>query len=120
MIVGVPREIKTEENRVAVTPTGVSGFVARGHKVIVEHSAGAGSGIADEAYRAAGAEIADSAKDVWERSDFIMKVKEPQASEFPFLRSGLILFTYLHLAASEAVARALLERRVTAIAYETI
>jgi alanine dehydrogenase len=120
MIVGVPREIKTEENRVAVTPTGVSGFVARGHKVIVEHRAGAGSGIPDEAYRAAGAEIADSAKDVWERSDFIMKVKEPQASEFPFLRSGLILFTYLHLAASEAVARALLERRVTAIAYETI
>jgi alanine dehydrogenase len=120
MVVGVPKEIKTEENRVAVTPTGVSGFIARNHKVLVERAAGSGSGITDDAYRAAGAEIVDSAQEVWERADLIMKVKEPQVSEFPYLRSGLILFTYLHLAASEPVARALLERKVTAIAYETI
>src|ERR1044071_1796439 len=120
MVVGVPKEIKTEENRVSVTPTGVSGFIARNHKVFIERGAGSGSGIPDEAYRAAGAEIIGSAKEVWERADLIMKVKEPQPSEFPFLRPGLILFTYLHLAASESVARALLDRRVTGFAYETI
>src|ERR1043166_5547231 len=120
MVVGVPKEIKTEENRVSVTPTGVSGFIARNHKVLIERATGCGSGISDEVYRAAGAHIVDSPKDVWEHADLIMKVKEPQPSEFPFLRPGLILFTYLHLAASEPVARVLLERKVTAIAYETI
>jgi alanine dehydrogenase len=120
MVVGVPKEIKTEENRVAVTPTGVSAFVARNHKVLIEKSAGAGSGFSDRAYTGVGAQIVESAEEVWDQAELIMKVKEPQPSEFPLLRKGLILFTYLHLAANETVTRALLERKVTAIAYETI
>ena len=120
MIIGVPKEIKTEENRVAVTPTGVAGFVARNHQVLIEKGAGSGSGLADASYKAAGATIVDTAKEVWDGADMIMKVKEPQESEFPLLRPGLILFTYLHLAAAESVTRALLDRQVTAIAYETI
>ena len=120
MIIGVPKEIKTEENRVAVTPTGVAAFVARNHKVLVQKGAGSGSGLPDRAYENAGATMVASAEDVWGGADLIMKVKEPQASEYPLLRSGLILFTYLHLAASESVTRALLDRKVTAIGYETI
>jgi alanine dehydrogenase len=120
MIIGVPKEIKTEENRVAVTPTGVAGFTSRNHKVLVERGAGVGSALSDRAYESAGATLVDSAKQVWEQSDLVMKVKEPQASEFPWLRPGLILFTYLHLAAQEAVTHALLDRKITAIAYETI
>ena len=120
MIIGVPKEIKTEENRVAVTPTGVAGFVARNHQVLIQKDAGSGSGLTDANYQAAGAIIVDSAKEVWGKADLIMKVKEPQESEFPLLRPGLILFTYLHLAAAESVTRALLDRKVTAIAYETI
>lgn len=120
MIIGVPKEIKTEENRVAVTPTGVAAFVSRGHKVLVERSAGNGSGLSDRAYENCGATIIDSAEEVWNQSELIMKVKEPQPSEFCLLRKGLILFTYLHLAANETVTRALLEKKVTAIAYETI
>ena len=120
MIVGVPKEIKTEENRVAVTPTGVAAFVSRNHKVLIEKNAGAGSGFADRAYLGAGATIVDTATEIWQQADLIMKVKEPQPSEFPLLRPGLILFTYLHLAASETVTRVLLEKRVTAIGYETI
>src|SRR5512140_3204609 len=103
MIIGVPKEIKTEENRVAVTPTGVAGFVARNHQVLIQKGAGSGSSLTDVNYRAAGATIIDSAKEVWAKADMIMKVKEPQESEFSFLRPGLILFTYLHLAAAEAV-----------------
>ncbi len=120
MIIGVPKEIKTEENRVAVTPSGVTAFVARGHKVLLQKGAGLGSGLADRAYEAAGAVVADSAKQVWGQADMIMKVKEPQESEYAQLRDGLILFTYLHLAANESVTRALLDRKVTAIGYETI
>ena len=120
MIIGVPKEIKTEENRVAVTPTGVAGFTSRSHQVLVERGAGVGSALSDRAYESAGATLVDSAKQIWEQSDLVMKVKEPQASEFSWLRPGLILFTYLHLAAEEAVTRALLDRKVTAIAYETI
>ena len=120
MIIGVPKEIKTEENRVAVTPTGVAGFVARSHQVLIQKGAGSGSGLTDAIYQAAGATIVDTAKEVWDKADMIMKVKEPQESEFPLLRPGLILFTYLHLAAAESVTRALLDRKVTAIAYETI
>lgn len=120
MIIGVPKEIKTEENRVAVTPTGVAGFVARSHKVLIEKNAGAGSGLSDRAYANAGATLVDSAAEVWQQADMIMKVKEPQVSEYPLLRPGLILFTYLHLAANESVTRALLEHKVTAIGYETI
>jgi alanine dehydrogenase len=120
MIVGVPREIKTEENRVAVTPTGVAAFVSRGHKVLIEKGAGEGSGLTNRAYEAAGGTLIDSGLEVWQQADLIMKVKEPQASEFPLLRKGLILFTYLHLAANETVTRELLNRTVTGIAYETI
>ena len=120
MIIGVPREIKTEENRVAVTPTGVAGFVARNHKVLVEKGAGLGSRLTDRVYENAGAALVESAKEVWQQADLIMKVKEPQEFEYALMRSGLILFTYLHLAANESVTRALLDRKVTAIAYETI
>ena len=120
MIIGVPREIKTEENRVAVTPAGVTAFAARGHKVLLQKGAGLGSGLTDRAYEAAGAMIVESAKEVWEKVEMVMKVKEPQESEYPLLRQGLILFTYLHLAANESVTRALLDRKVTAIGYETI
>jgi alanine dehydrogenase len=120
MIIGVPREIKTEENRVAVTPTGVAAFVARNHKVLVEKGAGLGSRLTDRVYESAGAALVESAKEVWQQADLIMKVKEPQEFEYPLMRSGLILFTYLHLAANESVTRALLDRKVTAIAYETI
>jgi alanine dehydrogenase len=120
MIVGVPREIKTEENRVAVTPTGVAAFASRGHKVLIEKGAGEGSGLTNRAYEGAGGTLIDSGQAVWQQADLIMKVKEPQASEFPLLRKGLILFTYLHLAANETVTRELLNRKVTGIAYETI
>src|SRR3970040_2803000 len=120
MIIGVPKEIKEEENRVAITPTGVAAFVSHGHKVLVEKGAGLGSGILDRSYEGAGASVVESAAEVWQAADLIMKVKEPQSSEFQFLRDGLILFTYLHLAADEAVTRILSKKKVTAIAYETI
>lgn len=120
MIIGVPKEIKTEENRVAVTPTGVAGFVARNHQVLIQTGAGLGSGLTDRAYEGAGGTMVDSAEEVWRQSDIVMKVKEPQESEYSLLRPGLILFTYLHLAASESVTRALLEHKVTSIGYETI
>jgi alanine dehydrogenase len=120
VIIGVPKEIKTEENRVAVTPTGVAALVSRGHKVLIEKDAGQGSGLSNRAYEVAGATLIDSGQEVWQQADLIMKVKEPQPAEFPLLRKGLILFTYLHLAADEIVTRELLQRKVTAIAYETI
>jgi len=120
MIIGVPKEIKTEENRVAVTPTGVAGFVARSHRVLIQKGAGLGSGLSDRAYEGAGATIVESAATIWQQSDMIMKVKEPQETEFPLMREGLILFTYLHLAANETVTRALLERKIASIGYETI
>lgn len=120
MVVGVPKEIKEEENRVAVTPTGVAALVSHGHKVIVEKGAGLGSGILDRAYVAAGAEMAESGETIWGPANLVMKVKEPQPSEFQFLRSGLTLFAYLHLAANEEVTRILCKKKVTAIAYETI
>jgi len=119
VIIGVPREIKTEENRVALTPSGVGGFVAHGHTVFVEHDAGAGSSFPDALYRQAGAQIT-SAAETWERADLVLKVKEPLPSEFAYLRPGLVLFTYLHLAADPALTRVLRERRVIALAYETL
>jgi len=120
MIIGVPKEIKTEENRVAVTPTGVAGFVARNHRVLIQKDAGRGSGLTDRAYQSAGATLIESADDIWAQADMIMKVKEPQESEFALMRDGTILFTYLHLAANERVTRALLNRKITSIGYETI
>jgi alanine dehydrogenase len=120
LTVGVPREIKTEEHRVAITPDGVRELAAHGVPVLVESGAGADSSIGDEAYARAGAEIVGSAAEVWERAGLVCKVKEPQASEFAHLRPDLTLFTYLHLAAYPAVARALLDAGTTGIAYETV
>lgn len=118
MRVGVPREITSDERRVAVTPSGVMALIAHGHTVTVEHGAGNASGLLDGEYAAAGATLADAA-DVW-AADLVVKVKEPLAPELAYLRPGLILFTYLHLAAHEALTRALLDCGVRAIGYETI
>ena len=120
MIIGIPKEIKAEENRVAITPSGVAALAAHGHRVVIETQAGAGSGLSDEAYGAAGAHVLEPAEEVWTQADLVLKVKEPLAAEYPFLRPGLILFTYLHLAAEEQLTRILLDRRVTALGYETI
>ncbi|MGG3448759.1 alanine dehydrogenase [Domibacillus aminovorans] len=120
MIIGVPGEIKNNENRVAITPAGVSSFVKAGHHVLVQSGAGMGSGFSDEEYKKTGAEILNMAAEVWNRSDMIMKVKEPLASEYEYFRNGLILFTYLHLAAEPLLTKALVENKVTAIAYETV
>ncbi|GIW40025.1 MAG: alanine dehydrogenase [Candidatus Binatia bacterium] len=119
MIVGVPRETKPDENRVAITPGGVAALVAHGHRVLVERGAGERSGVADSEYRKAGARIVSRAE-VWTRAELVLKVKEPLPSEFRFLRPGLVVFTYLHLAANERLARELLRKKVTAIGYETI
>jgi len=120
MKIGIPKEIKAEETRVAITPSGVSALVAHGHEVFVEHTAGQGSSIPDDLYRAAGARIAPTASAVWEQAEMILKVKEPLPTEYAFLRPGLMVFTYLHLAAEERLTQTLLEQRVTALAYETI
>lgn len=120
MILGVVKEIKAEENRVALTPAGASVLVAHGHKVWVERGAGAGSGMPDREYEQAGARVARSAKEVWRRAELILKVKEPQPSEYPYLRRGLVLFTYLHLAANAELGRELCRRRVRALGYETV
>jgi alanine dehydrogenase len=119
MIVGVPREIKEEENRVALTPSGVGALVAHGHSVLVERGAGAGSSLPDALYRDAGATLTEVAR-VWERAELILKVKEPLPGEYGFLRSEQILFTYLHLAANAELTHVLVERRVRALAYETL
>ena len=120
MILGVPKEIKADEYRVAMTPAGVEELRIRGHRVLVESSAGLGSGLTDAEYRKAGARICKTAGKVYEQSDLVMKVKEPQPSEYRFLREGLVLFTYLHLAASRKLTLELRRRRVRAVAYETI
>lgn len=120
MIIGVPKEVKNNEFRVAITASGVHEFRAHGHTVLVERGAGTGSSITDAEYEAAGAELVDDADDVWARADMVMKVKEPVAAEYHRFRDGLILFTYLHLAAEPELTRALLDAGVTAIAYETV
>jgi alanine dehydrogenase len=120
MIIGVPKEIKNNENRVAITPAGVMSFVQAGHTVLVEKDAGIGSGFTNEDYASAGAQIIEQAQDVWAKADMVMKVKEPLPSEYDYFRPGLILFTYLHLAAEPELARALKEKGVIAIAYETV
>jgi alanine dehydrogenase len=120
MLVGVPKEIKNHEYRVAITPAGVKEFINHGHKVIVEKGAGLGSAISDDAYRVAGAEILDTAQEVWARAEMILKVKEPIAPEYPLMREGQVLFTYLHLAASKDCTDALMKSGITAIAYETV
>jgi alanine dehydrogenase len=118
--VGVPREVKNNEHRVAITPAGAHELVRHGHQVYVETGAGLGSSISDQDYQVAGARIVPSAADVWESADLVLKVKEPVSDEYPWLRPGQVLFTYLHLAASKECTNALLERRVTGIAYETV
>ena len=120
MLVGVPKEIKVLEARVALTPEGVSEFVLAGHKVVVEKGAGLGSAITDEQYIAAGATIEADVEKIWRGAEMILKVKEPIEAEYPRLRSGQILFTYLHLAASKACTDALIASGTTAIAYETV
>lgn len=120
MIIGVPKEIKTLENRVALTPGGAHFLTQLGHRVLVERAAGEGSGFTDDEYRHNGAEIVPTAAQAWQRAEMVIKVKEPLASEYAFLRPDLLLFTYLHLAAEEKLTRELMTRRVTAIAYETV
>ena len=120
MIIGIPREIKNNENRVAITPSGVVNLIHAGHKVRVETHAGTGSNFTDEEYRDAGAEIVETASDIWTNSEMVMKVKEPLPSEYGYFRKGLVLFTYLHLAAEPELTKALVENEVTAIAYETV
>lgn len=119
-VVGVPRELKEGEHRVAITPDGVHELSAHGVSVLIERGAGTDSAIADDEYRLAGAEIVPTTTEVWERAGMVVKVKEPQEDELAFLRPGLVLFTYLHLAAYPHLADALLEHGVTGIAYETV
>jgi alanine dehydrogenase len=120
MIIGVPKEIKEQEQRVALLPSGANQLTRLGHSVLVEKNAGVGSGYPDQDYAKAGAEIVQQAKEVFARADMIVKVKEPLEAEFPLLRRNQILFTYLHLAASKALTEALLKSGVTGVAYETI
>jgi alanine dehydrogenase len=120
LVVGVPREVKAGEHRVAITPDGVRELARHGVPVVVEAGAGADSSISDDEYSAAGAELVGEVSKAWERADVVCKVKEPQEDEFEFLRPGLALFTYLHLAAYPRVAEELISRRVTAIGYETV
>ncbi len=120
MIIGVPKEIKTHEYRVGVVPGGVALLKQRGHKVLIQKGAGEGAGFSDEEYVKAGAEIVETADEVWGKSDMVMKVKEPIEPEYKFFRDGLVLYTYLHLAAEHELTRQLADKGVLAIAYETI
>jgi alanine dehydrogenase len=120
MIVGVPKEVKQDEYRVAMTPAGVEEMTRAGHKVLVEAGAGSGSGITDEQYAENGAEIVASTPDIWRRADLIVKVKEPLAAEWPHMRPGQTVFTYFHFAADENLTRTVMKSGITAVAYETI
>jgi len=120
MVIGVPKEIKTQEYRVALTPAGVDALVLAGHRVLIEAGAGEGSGFLNSDYQAAGAEVMASAEEVWKKADMVVKVKEPLSQEYQFFRPGLILFTFLHLAADKPLTLALMKHQVVAIAYETV
>lgn len=120
MRIGIPKEMKAGEGRVAQTPAGVRRLVADGHQVVIESGVGLGTGFSDAEYTAAGAAVRRAAAEVWADSDLILKVKEPEPAELPYLRSGLVLFTYLHLAAAPKVARALQESGAVGFAYETV
>jgi alanine dehydrogenase len=120
MKIGVPKEIKTNENRVALVPAGAEALVAAGHSVLVQHTAGEGSGFTDDDYTSVGAKIAPDAAAVWADADMIMKVKEPIAPEWPMMRKGQTIFTYFHFAADEKLTRAHMESGATCIAYETV
>jgi alanine dehydrogenase len=120
MIIGVPRETKADENRVALVPAGCEALVAAGHEVLLEKGAGAGSGFGDDAYAAVGATLLPGAPEIWARAEMVMKVKEPIASEWPRLRKGQLIYTYFHFAADEALTRAVLGSGAIAVAYETV
>ncbi len=120
MLIGVPKEIKAEESRVAITPAGVKSFTSAGHKVFIEKSAGDGSGFTDQEYIDAGAQILGTAKEVFDKAELIIKVKEPQPAEYAYFHEGQILFTYLHLAPDPEQTKALLEKKIIGIAYETV
>ena len=120
MIIGIPKEIKNNEFRVSATPAGVHAYISAGHQVIVERSAGVGSGISDYDYIKAGATIIDKADEIWQKADLIQKVKEPVEAEYKRMRKGQILYTYLHLAANKACTQAIIDSGCTAIAYETV
>lgn len=120
MIVGVPKEIKNKENRVGMVIAGVRALTAAGHKILIQHNAGVGAGITNDDYKKAGATILETAKEIYDKSDMIVKVKEPLPEEYSLLREGQILYTYLHLAADERLTKALMERKIVGIAYETI
>jgi alanine dehydrogenase len=120
MIIGVPKEIKNNENRVALVPANIPAIAGAGHKVIVQKGAGLGSGFVDEEYTSHGAQIVERIEDVYAQADMIVKVKEPQPAEFALLKTGQIIFTYLHLAVEKELTEALLDKQVTGIAYETI
>jgi alanine dehydrogenase len=120
MIVGVPKEIKTDEYRVAMIPVGVEELTKGRHQVLIQAGAGSGSGISDEQYAMHGAEIVPDAASIWKRADMIVKVKEPLPDEWPLLREGQVVFTYFHFAADEALTRTVIKSGITAIAYETI
>lgn len=120
MIVGIPKEIKKQERRVAITPAGVTAFVSHGHRVLVETGAGLGSAVLDEQYRAAGAELMSDPRQIWEQAEMILKVKEPLQEEYPLLHEGQIIFTYLHLAANRELTERMLHARCIGLAYETI
>ncbi len=120
MVVGVPKEIKPDENRVALVPGGVEALVRADHRVLVEADAGTGSGFSDDAYRSAGAEVVDSAGEIWDEADLILKVKEPVEPEWPRMRGDQVVFTYFHFAADEELTRAVLDSGCVAVAYETV
>ena len=119
MLIGIPKEIKNNENRVALTPAGVQSLVGRGHRVLIETNAGLGSGFTDADYEKQGAEIVATAAEAWS-AELVVKVKEPLASEYQFLREDLLLFTYLHMAAAPELADAMLAAKTTGVAYETV
>ncbi|SKA06302.1 alanine dehydrogenase, partial [Selenihalanaerobacter shriftii] len=120
MIIGVPAEIKNNENRIAITPAGVEALTNEGHEVVIEENGGVGSGISDKDYKQAGAKMLATPKEVFDAADMIMKVKEPLPKEYDLFKEGQILYTYLHLAAEEELTDALMEKNVVSIAYETV
>ena len=120
MIIGVPSEIKNNENRVAITPAGVTEFHRHGHKIYVQKDAGKGSGFSNEEYVEAGAELLDTIEEVYAIADMIVKVKEPIAREYPLIKENQLLFTYFHFASSEDLTHAMIERKAVCLAYETV
>ncbi len=120
MIIGIPKEIKADENRVAIQPSGVLEMKRNGHEVLIQKGAGTGSGFVDQLYKDAGATIIDDVSELWKRAEMIMKVKEPVGKEYPLMREGQIIFTFFHFAANEALTKAVLDSKCIAIAYETV